>query len=971
MKKIISLVVLLAMTLTLFSAFAEESIDKLASDEISVIGATVEASSVNENNGKPTEVPEWAIDGKLSTHWHTMINPKAEGPHWITITLPKAEIITGYRYYSREQGAAGICTKYEIHVSADGMNFTKVAEGTWDNQNNTKTAHFDAVTAKAVKLVMLEANGGFGSAGEIRLIGAGSASGVSVNTDTSSNTTAGTSASEELSVEGVTLQASSVNENNGKPSEVPEWAIDGKLSTHWITMINPKAEAPHWITMELPEATAVYGYRYYPRPNGASGTCTRYEIHTSADGTSFTKTAEGTWANNDTAKTVYFSKAVVAKAFKLVILEGSNGFGSAAEIRLLGKKGENTENENTEQKNEGQNVTPGELGDEITPLNWKFEASSINENNGVPWEEGKYTVDGDLASHWHTMINPKAEGPHHITVIFPKTEIISGYRYYPRATGNAGICTKYEIWVSADGENYTKEAEGTWESDRTAKTAYFKENVAAKKVKLVLLEATDGYGSAGEIRVLKKDASKPLREGVAEGDPTVLADDENPVAGWTFDTSSTNGNNGKLTEVPEWTVDGNLDTHWHTMINPKAEGPHYITAIFPKEEYISGFRYYPRGKGTPGICKEYEIHVSSDGVNFTKVSEGEWIYDKTTKESDFFINIKAKAVKLVILNGEAGYGSAGEIRTLKAKANYDNVDAATYEKDIEQYKIKPVLFDSMKVRTSLDDKLKAIPGLISDGEIQSLWETTALDKSYLGPPVDIDYEFGYPYTIKGIEYVPRQDGQWHGRGHFKTFEVYTSENGTDYTLFETITLENTDDNNTKYIFFKEEINTKYLRFRVLECRGAYAAAAEIRFLQTEGQNRLENILDEETYILKIGSKDILVKRGNEEKVVTTDVAPYIYNGSTMIPLRGLLTEMGASINWNGDIQRIDVKSKMGDMVFEIESFMVYIDEVRYTCPVAPQITEGRTFIPLRFVSENLGYNVYWNGETQEIKISNK
>ena len=58
----------------------------------------------------------------------------------------------------------------------------------------------------------------------------------------------------------------------------------------------------------------------------------------------------------------------------------------------------------------------------------------------------------------------------------------------------------------------------------------------------------------------------------------------------------------------------------------------------------------------------------------------------------------------------------------------------------------------------------------------------------------------------------------------------------------------------------------------------------------------------------------------------------------------------------------------------IQDPLVYVDnplygEVRYTMTVAPKIKEGRTFIPLRFVSEQLGYKVEWNGETREITIS--
>jgi hypothetical protein len=43
--------------------------------------------------------------------------------------------------------------------------------------------------------------------------------------------------------------------------------------------------------------------------------------------------------------------------------------------------------------------------------------------------------------------------------------------------------------------------------------------------------------------------------------------------------------------------------------------------------------------------------------------------------------------------------------------------------------------------------------------------------------------------------------------------------------------------------------------------------------------------------------------------------------------------------------------------------------VRYTLDVPPIIKDGRTFIPVRFVTEQLGYNVSWDGETKTVKIT--
>lgn len=208
--------------------------------------------------------------------------------------------------------------------------------------------------------------------------------------------------SDEISIVGVKVEASSVNENNGKPCEVAENVLDGDTKTIWHSMINPKAEGPHYLTLILPKAEVVTGYRYYPRTDGSAGICTKYEIQVSTDGKSYKTVASGNWDVNYEVKEVRFT-AVKARYVKLVMTESSGGFGSAGEVRLLAPS---TETSGYENSPKGKDIKPGELGDEVTPLNWKYESSSVNINNGVPWEQEKNVADGDVSTHWHSLINP-------------------------------------------------------------------------------------------------------------------------------------------------------------------------------------------------------------------------------------------------------------------------------------------------------------------------------------------------------------------------------------------------------------------------------------------------------------------------------------------------------------------------------------------------------------------------------------
>jgi hypothetical protein len=127
-------------------------------------------------------------------------------------------------------------------------------------------------------------------------------------------------------------------------------------------------------------------------------------------------------------------------------------------------------------------------------------------------------------------------------------------------------------------------------------------------------------------------------------------------------------------------------------------------------------------------------------------------------------------------------------------------------------------------------------------------------------------------------------------------------------------------------------------------------------------------------VLKIGSKEISYRAKGIEGKKEIDVAPFIVNGSTMIPLRGLLELMGAEITWYGDDQSIDIDNGSLFIHLQIDNKLVYVKhpalgDIRYTLLSIPVIVEGRTFIPLRFVSEQLGYNVSWNGDGMTVKIT--
>ena len=123
--------------------------------------------------------------------------------------------------------------------------------------------------------------------------------------------------------------------------------------------------------------------------------------------------------------------------------------------------------------------------------------------------------------------------------------------------------------------------------------------------------------------------------------------------------------------------------------------------------------------------------------------------------------------------------------------------------------------------------------------------------------------------------------------------------------------------------------------------------------------------------LTIGNKTITKVSENGETTVECDVAPMIKAdlGLTFIPVRGVFDAAGASIDWNNDTRAATVKTDKDTVIVTIDNKQARVNGKRTMMAGAAFIEEGRTFIPLRFISENLGYKVDWNGETQTITIS--
>ena len=102
---------------------------------------------------------------------------------------------------------------------------------------------------------------------------------------------------------------------------------------------------------------------------------------------------------------------------------------------------------------------------------------------------------------------------------------------------------------------------------------------------------------------------------------------------------------------------------------------------------------------------------------------------------------------------------------------------------------------------------------------------------------------------------------------------------------------------------------------------------------------------------------------------TYDVMPVIVNGRTLVPLRGIFETLGARVGWE-DTTRTIIGSK-GDktIVLQPDNTLASVSGKEVTLDVPPQIISSRTMVPVRFISESLGAQVDWIGDTRTVTIT--
>lgn len=833
-------------------------------------------------------------------------------------------------------------------------------------------------------------------------------------------------AADYLDRTGWKVSASSVLGDNA----IPENLIDGSNDTIWHSYYDEMTvpiDAPiYQLTFTFPKVQKISGISYTPKQYDENGRVTAFNIYASASDKGKAQLIfSGKLENNTNMQEKSFGFNIEARTIVFEITESVWKHGSMAEFNVLKsdsklqtktladfasaasieigalktKKDDNSASSGTNNNSSASsdNKTSANLtvAEYIGHDGWKVTASSVFDTGAYPPE---HMIDDNPDSIWHSVYDngvPTDTPPLYLTFTLPKTKTVSGFGYTPRTDNESGIVTGYNIYASDSdkGKAYLIYS-GKLAADTDVKNVSFEFNI---DVRTVIFEITEGkwnYGTCAEFNLIaqdKKAQTKKISDFTKKKSLTIGATGAQMQDSLTeFLTNKKEWKVSASSEKNTWyhatnVIDGSASSFWSSdytddgaNILTQEKPPHWLEFTLPEATEISGFQYIKRGDGNQtGVFQTFEFAVSdSDSGEMQTVQTGEFTTTDTMTQH-FPKNIKVKRVRITAISAVGDFGTCGEFNLIKKD---DKLQTAQSAQELAKAitgsarVMIPVNEISATTNTAWSaenkEKIYKVDAAV-DNNKDTVWHSSTKTEGDF--PYTLWVDLGSVHTVRSILYVPRND-TYTTNGIWTDFDVYAkeTEDGPETKIVANGSFEVKLE--SQYIQFDsvDSVKARYFRFVVNNGDNGFATLADLLFYETQGD--IDERAENNYYVLTVDSDTMVTVKDGVKTEKKLDVAPFIDNSYTLIPLRGLFEEMGAAIEWNGENRKITVDCDGIKIELQIDNDRVYVTDkrlgrVRYNLRVYPQIKDSRTFVPLRFISENLGYNVEWNGEDRTIKIS--
>lgn len=110
---------------------------------------------------------------------------------------------------------------------------------------------------------------------------------------------------------------------------------------------------------------------------------------------------------------------------------------------------------------------------------------------------------------------------------------------------------------------------------------------------------------------------------------------------------------------------------------------------------------------------------------------------------------------------------------------------------------------------------------------------------------------------------------------------------------------------------------------------------------------------------------------NNKLIDTTAMPPVNLNGRVVVPAREVFEPMGSIVEWKPEEKKAYVLYQETLLILEVGKREAWLNGNVMPLDMPAQIINGKIMLPIRFVSETMGFDVLWQEMTQSIYIASQ
>lgn len=115
-------------------------------------------------------------------------------------------------------------------------------------------------------------------------------------------------------------------------------------------------------------------------------------------------------------------------------------------------------------------------------------------------------------------------------------------------------------------------------------------------------------------------------------------------------------------------------------------------------------------------------------------------------------------------------------------------------------------------------------------------------------------------------------------------------------------------------------------------------------------------------VLKIGSNVGFVNNEKKNMDENSSIVPIIKNGRTLLPIRFISENLGSTVSWDQSTSTATIQKDDKIIKLTLSKNIMLVNNQEITIESSPEVVNGRVFIPLRSLAEVLNQKIYWHNK---------